>query len=266
MGFYIRRLVRKNCFPFLMLMAVVASLVSCTPQKHIVLMQNQDNGPTVFDAVDSITSRYKLQVNDYLFVNVSSANPKLSVFFNPRINEGSRVSTQDNNFYHYQIDDQMNIDFPVVGKICLKGCNVIEAKQRISDAISPYLADFSIIVRLASNSFTILGEVNSQGVKVMARDQVTIYDAVAQAGGFTSFARRKEVKLLRKDEQGKVHMYVLDLTDDNVINSDYYYIYPNDILYVRPLKSKIFGFGETITLGLITSLLSLGLLIFNLIK
>ena len=93
-----------------------------------------------------------------------------------------------------------------------------------------------------------------------------IYDAIAMAGGFTPYAKRREVKLLRKDGTGRVHMYVIDVTDDNIINSDFYYIYPNDILYVRPLKVKTLGFGEILSTSLVTSLVTLYLLVLNITK
>ncbi|MCQ2204126.1 MAG: polysaccharide biosynthesis/export family protein [Bacteroidales bacterium] len=228
-------------------------------------MQNKDNGKDVFEAVDSITNRYRLQPNDYLFINVSSPDAKLSSFFNPWQGTGSS-NTTNREFYYYLLDDSMNVDFPITGKINLKGCNVEQAKEKIRSAVSNYLNDFTLIVRLASNSFTILGEVNKQGHITMPRDQITIYDAIAQAGGFTSYAKRKEVKLLRKDDTGRVHMYVLDVTDDNIINSDFYYIYPNDVLYVRPLKVKSLGFGEVLSVSLVTSLITLYLLVLNVTK
>lgn len=254
----------KNWSFYMMLLIVASSLVSCIPQRHIVLMQNKDNGKEIYDALDSITSRYRLQPNDYLFVNVSSPDENLSAFFNPQSHKGGTSSNQNTQFYYYMLDDNMDIDMPVVGKINLSGCNLESAKKKINDAISAYLSDFQLIVRLTSNSYTILGEVNGQGVKTMARDQITIYDAIAQAGGFTSYARRSEVKLLRKDNEGRVHTYMIDVTDDNIINSDLYYIYPNDILYVRPMKVKTLGFGEVLSMSLVTSLITLYLLVRSL--
>ncbi len=244
-----------------MFVFIVSIFASCIPQKHIMLMQNKDNGETIFDKLDTITSRYRLQVNDYLYITVTSPEPKLSSFFNPMQSGGMSSTMSSKEFYYYLIDDNMNIDFPVVGKINLQGCNLELARVRIKEAISKYLNEFDVTVHLASNTYTILGEVNKQGQISMTRDQITIYDAIGNAGGFTSYAKRTKVQLLRKDPEGRAHMYVLDVTDDNIINSDFYYIYPNDVLYVRPLKVKSLGFGEVLSTSLVTSLITLYLLI-----
>lgn len=261
----------KWLFRCLVVVFVASSLASCIPQKRIVLVQNKDNGDEVFDKLDSITNKYRLQVNDYLYVTVTSPDPKLSSFFNP-MQMGSMSSTMSSKeFYYYLVDDNMDIEFPVVGKINLKGCNLESAREKIKKAISGYLNEFDVTVHLASNTYTILGEVNKQGQIAMTRDQITIFDAIGNAGGFTSYAKRSSVKLLRKDVDGKIHTYFLDLTDDNIINSDFYYIYPNDVLYVRPLRAKTFGFGEvlstqlaTTVTGLVTSFITLYLLIKSL--
>ncbi|MBP5365197.1 MAG: polysaccharide biosynthesis/export family protein [Bacteroidales bacterium] len=240
-------------------------LSSCIPQKQIVLLQNK-SGNDVFSAVQNITERYVLQPNDLLFINVTSPDPKLSVFFNPQVATGGNANTYAREFFYYEIDDSMNINFPVTGKVNLKDCTIAQAHARLYKEISNYLSDFTLIVKLASNSFSIVGEVNKQGQYTMTHNQITIFDALAHAGGFTSYAKRKEVKLIRKLPNGDAKEVVIDLTDDNIINSEYYYIYPNDILYVRPLRVKTFGFGESISFNLVTSLLTIYLLILSIKK
>ena len=96
------------------------------------------------------------------------------------------------------------------------------------------------------------------------RSKPTVFDAVSMAGGFTSYAKRREVKLMRKNENGEVETHVLDLTKGGFIESDYYYIYPNDVIYVRPLWFKMFGFSETFSVSLATSLVTLYVLIRSL--
>lgn len=238
---------------------IMLMLSSCVPQKKIVIIQEPESNIT-YAPLENITNKYMLQPNDYLYINVASPDPKLSIFFNPQSASGTTNIQSQATFFYYVIDDSLNIDFPVVGKINLFGCNLNMAKSRIYDAISQYLNDFTLTCKLASNTFAVLGEVNSQGQKTMSREQITIFDAIAQAGGFTSYAKRSEVKLIRKNEKGESKTYKIDLTKGDVINSEYYYVYPNDILYVRPMWIKTLGFGETLSLGLVTSLISLYLL------
>lgn len=244
--------------------SILLTITSCIPQKQIVLVRDALPEESVFPTTPEITERYILKPNDYLFINVSSPNLELSAFYNPQNNQRTSSSNMRQDLYYYGLDDSCNIDFPVAGLINLKGCNVREAKEKIYEAISKTLSGFTLTVRLATNTFSILGEVNKQGQYTMSRDQMTIFDAVSMAGGFTSYAKRREVKLLRKDEQGNVNVHVFDLTHSDFIMSDYYYIYPNDVIYVRPLWFKMFGFSETFSVSLVTSLVTLYLLILQL--
>lgn len=241
--------------------SILLTITSCIPQRQIVLVRDAIPEESVFPTTPEVTERYVLKPNDYLFINVSSPNLELSAFYNPQNNQRTYSSSSRQDLYYYGLDDSCCIDFPVAGRIDLKGCNVRQAKEKIYEAISKTLSGFTLTVRLATNTFSILGEVSKQGQYTMSRDQMTIFDAVSMAGGFTSYAKRREVKLLRKDEMGNVNVHVLDLTRSDFIMSDYYYIYPNDVIYVRPLWFKMFGFSETFSVTLVTSLVTLYLLI-----
>ncbi len=241
-------------------------LTACVPQKKVVLLQDKTgDNKTTFAPMEHITDRYLLQPNDYLFVRVTTLDPKLSVFYNPALGGATTSTNQaESKFYYYLIDDSMNINFPYVGKINLADCNLVMAEQRIRDAISAQLQNFTLVVRLASNSISVLGEVNKTGQYTMTRDQMTIWDAVSMAGGFTSYARRSEVQVVRRDKEGTATIHTLDLTDRNIINSEYYYIYPNDVIYVSPLRVKMFGLGESLSpitmISVVSSLVTLYLL------
>ncbi len=241
--------------------AVVLLMSSCIPQRQVVLVQDAVPEESAFKTTEQVTERYVLKPNDYLFINVSSPNIELSAFYNPQSNQKTSSSQMRAELFYYGLDDSCRIDFPVAGLIDLKGCNLREAKERIYEAVAKTLTGFTLTVRLASNTFSIIGEVNKQGNYTMSRDQMTVFDAVSMAGGFTSYAKRREVKLLRKNEHGEVEAHVLDMTKGAFIESDYYYVYPNDVIYVRPLWFKMFGFSETFSVALATSLVTLYVLI-----
>ncbi len=232
----------------------------CIPQKEIKYLQDKE--PSNFQPLDGITDKYFLQPNDYLFINISSMDPKLSDFFNQTSSTGSNMGGTNQNMYYYLIDDSMNIDFPYAGNINLKGCNLKMAKARIKEALKPFLNDAIINVKLANCQFTILGEVKNVGPKNMSKDQITIFEAIGLAGDMTTFGKRSEIKLVRK-YPNETKTYIIDLTDQNIVNSEFYYIYPNDFIYVRPMKAKMFGITETITLGIVASALGLYLAIYS---
>ncbi|MBN2167256.1 MAG: polysaccharide biosynthesis/export family protein [Marinilabiliaceae bacterium] len=249
---------------------IIITTIGCIPQKQTVLLQDLEkrnrNYSNPFDSLTTITDKYYLQTNDYLYINISTADPKLSEFFNTRGSSSMSGGGQSNTrFLYYMIDDQMNIDFPFAGKINLAGCNIPMAKEKIKTALLPFLKEANIVVKLANAQFTALGEVRSQGIINMQKDQITIFEAIAQVGGITPYGKTKKIKLLRQTQSGE-KTYVFDLTDKNIVNSDYYYVYPNDLIYIRPMKAKNWGVGESFSLGVISGLLAFTLTIISLTK
>ena len=262
---------RKNLFSLYkitLFLFAISYLTGCIPQKETVYLQDHSDDKDYenpFHKYESITDKYFLMPNDYLYVHVRTPDPKLSEFFNQGSSGNMGGNTQNNKFFYYLIDDSMNIDFPYVGKINLAGCNIYMAKDRVKKALKPFLSDADLIVKLATNTFTVLGEVGKPGVINMSKEQITIFEAFALAGDIKSFGKKKKVKLLRQTPKGEV-TYIIDLTDKNIVNSEYYYIYPNDLLYVRPMKAKMWGIGESFSIGIVTSILAIGITISSLLK
>ncbi len=252
--------------PVLFLFAVYY-LSGCIPQKETVYLQDHSDEKDYNDPYKkytSITDKYFLRPNDYLYIHVRTPDPKLSEFFN-QTSSTNMTNNQNNKFFYYLIDDSMNIDFPYVGSINLAGCNIFMAKKRVKEALKPYLKDADLIVKLASNTYTVLGEVRKPGVINMEKEQVTIFEAIAKAGDISPFGKKKKVKLVRQTPEGEV-TYLIDITDKNIVNSEFYYIYPNDLIYVRPMKAKMWGIGESFSIGIIASLLALAITVSTLIK
>jgi polysaccharide export outer membrane protein len=237
-------------------------ITSCIPQKETVYLQNQSenrNYDNPYSDLTTITERYILRPNDQLYIQVNTSNPKLSDFFNPSRSGGT--STQlSQSLYTYPIDDSMNIDFPFVGKINFDGCNIQQAREKMEEVLVPFVSDAHVKMRLANNSFVILGEVGKPGRIDMGKEQITIYEAIALAGDVRSFGKRKEIKIVRP-EGDSYKTFFVDITDNNIVGSDEYYVYPNDLIYVRPMKAKSFGIGETFSFGIISSILAIYLTI-----
>jgi polysaccharide export outer membrane protein len=147
-----------------------------------------------------------------------------------------------------------------VGTINFEGCTLQQAREKMENVLIPFVSDAHVKMRLASDSFVILGEVGSPGRIQMGKEQITIYEAIALAGDVRTFGKRKEIKIVRPDGDGYKTFFV-DITDDNIVGSDEYYVYPNDLIYVRPMKAKSFGIGETFSFGIISSVLALYLTI-----
>lgn len=247
--------------------AIALSFTGCIPQKETTYLQDHTDNKDYqnpYGELTTITDRYVLQPNDQLYIQVQTANPKLSEFFNPT-RSGSMGSQQNQSLYTYPINDQMEIDFPYVGKVNLEGCTLEQAKEKMQEALKPFLSDAHLKMRIASNSFVILGEVGSPGRKEMGKEQITIFEAIALAGDVKPYGKINAIKIVRPAGQGS-ETYFVDLTDRNIVDSDKYYIYPNDLIYVRPMKAKNWGIGQSFSLGIVSSLLALYLTITTLTR
>lgn len=245
----------------LIILVITVMFVGCIPQTQLNYLQT--NSETNFKPLDGITDKYFLQPNDYLYIQINTMDPKLSDFFNPQSSNNQASNNQSNqNFYYYIIDDSLCVDFPYAGKINLKGCNLKMAKTRVQESLKPFLKEAIVSVKLANCLFSVLGEVKSPGPKNMHKDQITIFEAIGLAGDMTTYGKRKDVKLVRH-YPNETKIYAIDLTDVNIIDSEFYYVYPNDLIYVRPMKIKMLGVGESFSWGILTTALAIYLTLYT---
>jgi len=257
------RIIFRKSIYCLFLLFIIAG---CIPQKQTRYLQNVKNSKENYQPNSILTEKYILLPNDYLFIYVSTPDPKISEFFNQGSSSSSMGSVQGNTrFFYYQIDDNFEIDFPFAGKIKLQNCNMTMAKTKIQEALIPYLKEANINIKLANTTFTVLGEVRQPGVKNMGKDQITIFEAIAQAGDVTPYAKRKDVVVVRQTIKGEETISI-DLTDKKIVNSSVYYVYPNDLIYIRSMKAKNWGIGESFSFGMISTLLALTFTIASIVK
>jgi polysaccharide export outer membrane protein len=174
-------------------------------------------------------------------------------------------------FNGYRVDDHGNIRIPILGEINVLGYTLEEVRLKIEkQLLEEYFnkeANLFVNVKLSGFRYTINGEVGNTGTKTLYQENVNILEAIANAGDITMVGNRKEVTIMRKTPTG-VEMHDVDLTDRNVINSPYYYLQPNDYIYVKPLKQKSWGTGKTgiESLGTVITLLSLVTTTYLLLK
>jgi polysaccharide export outer membrane protein len=246
----------------------VVFLVSCISPKSTIYLQDKSNQPNYknpYSKAKEITENYRIQTNDYLYIRVITDKEEVSAFYNlsSGIGNTSNNMMQGNSgskFMSYLVDDKGEIDFPSLGKVQVKGLTRSEVKQKFTEILKKQIDYFTLVVEMTDTYFTILGEANA-GRYLMSKDQITIYEAIAISGDLSIYSKRKKVKIIRPTLDGTSIIKTIDLTDKNLLNSQESYIYPNDMIYVEPIKAKMFGFGETFSLGMVTSLISFYLLI-----
>ena len=234
----------KYYYKHMMAMVVATLLFSaCGSSEKVAYIQNanqinNESNTVLFDA--------RIMPKDILTVNVTTIDPEAAVPFNLSVpttvsQATSKTLTSQPVLQDYLVSNDGTIDFPIIGKINVSGLTKTECETMILDKIKPYLSDSErpiVTVRMSSYSIAVLGEVKNPGSFQVSREKINIFEALAQAGDMTIYGVRDRVKLIREDATGKKEIHVLDLTDANVINSPYYYLQQNDIVYVEPSKVK----------------------------
>ncbi len=261
----------KNSFFLFLLISIL--FTSCIPIKDLVYLQdkNKSDEQTTIAAVES--KPYRLQVSDVLSINIKAIDPKLVSIFNTTESDNNQSQKSEAGLYFdgFTVDDHGNIRMPILGEINVIGYTLEEVRIKIEKKLlEEYFkseANIFVTVKLAGFRYTINGEVGTTGTKTLFKENVNIMEAIANSGDITTVGNRKEVTIIRQTPTG-VQMHDIDLTDLNVMKSPYYYLQPNDYIYVKPLRQKTWGTGQTgiQSIGTIITLLSLATTVYLIIK
>lgn len=259
----------KLYFKYVILVLVFGA-VSCVPTQDLEYLQKKEGVSE--NAVNEYPVKpYRLQTNDILSITVKSLDPKLVEIFNTDNNAQLSPGEQSLYLKGYSVDDHGNIRMPVLGDVNVLGYTTEEVRQKIETVLLnehfKATAGIYVSVKLAGFRYTVNGEVNNPGSKILYQDKVTILEAVANSGDITTVGDRKNVKVIRHFPKGTETMSI-DLTSSNALNSPCFYLQPNDYVYVRPLKQKSWGTGKTgiESLSTIITILSLATTTFLLLK
>jgi len=255
---------KKNYILLFLVLAVVSLMTSCGSSKNVTYFQNRE----AFDqAVKGYLVDARIMPKDVLTIIVSTVTPEASRQFN-LVTPTTQTSLQT-----YLVDNEGNINFPVVGDLKVGGLTKTEAEKMIAEKIAPYLADDQnpvVTVRMSSFSISVLGEVNQPGTFTVSREKINVLEALSRAGDLTIYGIRDNITLIREDGSGSKSYHTLNLNDANIVNSPYYYLQQNDILYVEPNKiraqNSAIGSSTSIWLSATGILVSLATMIISLVK
>ena len=232
----------KQYFFFLLLCLFLGS---CSNYKDVPYFQNS---ATYDSSVGGTLPDMTIKPKDMLAIFVSSSEPDGVAHFNmtePRPIDEERVAagqvrlsrSTSGQFHHYLVDNNGEIEFPVVGRIKLAGLTLTQANDAVKTKIAPYIngdADYQVNVRIDNFEVSVMGEVKNPNTFSVSRERLSILEALAMAGDMTVYGKRDNVKLLRENGEGQYEIHELDLRDANVVNSPYYYMQQRDVLYVEP--------------------------------
>ena len=226
----------------------ISFFASCVPNKDLVYLQGK---PVVKQEVFKLNNEpYRLQVDDVLTIDIKAKDEQSVALFKKTANELG-ASANPNNLQNlqtgYSVDKHGNIRLPYLGEVNVLGYTTKEVRKKIEKALLLYLKstdDIFVTVQLSGIRFTIFGEIASPGTKVINQNSVTIFEAIANSGDITVTGNRKKVELWRTFPSGR-KKYTIDLTNVEAFDSEVFFIQPNDMIYVVPLKQKAWGTGTT---------------------
>ena len=238
-------------------------LASCVSQKKIKYLQRGE-GDTTTIFTNQRTVDYKVQPDDNLYISVQSLSEKANAVFNQPRNDNAMTTDAMIYLNSYTVNKEGKIDFPVIGSVYVKDLTVEQIKNKLQKMIDEYLKETIVIIKLVNFNVTLLGEVKIPGQYKVYQNSITIFEGIGLAGDMTDFANRAEVKLIRQTESG-TQTYTLDLNNTSILLSPFYFLKPNDIVYVAPLKVKQWG-GATFPYAIVFSAITTILLLLTYIN
>jgi polysaccharide export outer membrane protein len=211
---------------------------------------------------------YKIQPRDNVYIRLFSLDEKSNLYFNKQSGVASYNDyANDASIYlnSYSVGPDGYIDFPVVGKVMIKDLTVSQVKDVLQKAVDEYLRETVVVVKMVNFKVTIIGEVNHPGEYTVYADKINFFEAVSMANDLTEYANRSKVFLIRVTPAGS-RVYTLNMNSETFLKSDQFYLQPNDIIYVQPLRFKRWGFGSVFPWAIVLTTISTTVLLLSYLK
>ena len=265
---------KKLVSSVLVALTMLLVLGSCGSTKNVAYFQNADS---ISLAASRMLYEAKIMPKDELTITVITTDPKAAMPFNLSVSQtlgtGGQLSYGSGSLQGYLVDNDGNIEFPVVGTLHVGGLTKKQAEDLIKSKVKPYLAENEnpiVTVRMGSYHVSVLGEVEKPGIIYAPQEKMSVLEALAQCGDLTIYGKRENVMLIREDAQGEKHIHYLNLNDANIINSPYFYLQQNDVIYVEPNKVKAqnsaIGSATSLWFSAVSILTSVASLVVNILR
>lgn len=234
----------RRCVVISCLCGIVVWAAGCVSSRQVVYFQDISGTKGSVPIAESYVPRIK--PGDVLSIQVSSLNSDASAFFNPyapsaMVNGRTQQQTNTSGLPEmagYPVAASGEIELPLVGRLTVGDLTVSECSALIKQKLTPFLKEPTVNVRNQNFRISVLGEVTRPALFTIPNDQITLIEALSLAGDATIYGRRDNVLVIR-EENGKKTFSRVDLTQRNLFRSPYYYLHPNDIVYVEPGKARV---------------------------
>ena len=216
-------------------------LSSCVPNRKIVILQEGAKAPSTMNTERTPQEEQYIQSADELYIRINSMD-EYTEYYNITT-EGGMYGRIDPSLSSYTVEINGTVFLPMIGNIYVTGFTLEEAGKKIQEMYKGYLNQPAVNVRFVDKIVTVLGEVNDPGVFTFTKREIPIFEAIAYASDMTVYGNRNKILIIR-EEENVIYRHRIDITKPDVQASKYYYIRPNDIVYVEPLKRRVWGFAE----------------------
>jgi polysaccharide biosynthesis/export protein len=243
-------------------------LVSCGPTRNLAYFSDLQEEAVYTENITNATQA-KIQPDDLLSITVSSPNAEANTLFNkgvaPAVGSVADISAGNRavNIHNegYLVDRNGNIDFPVMGQINLGGLTKEEAKAKLIKELDQYLKEPMVNIRFLNYKVTVVGEVSRPSTFTIPTEKINILEALGMAGDMTAFGKRENVLIIR-EEAGVRTMARVNLNNKDMLNSPFFYLRQNDVVYVEPDRMKqVQASTNTRSLSILLAVVSLATII-----
>ncbi len=266
---------RKQILYILVIAIAAVALGSCVTARKVNYMQPADKHiPAYADTVNY--SDYQLQKGDRLYIHVYAIDQKTADLFNGGLSNSMQLlrnsssSSSNTDLYTYMVDDDGCITFPTIGKIHVRGLTTREVKHKLEEALSDIILqegsmpNMSVEVQIVQRYFSVIGA-QASGRFLINKEKITIFEALAMARDIADFGDRSKVHIVRETEDSTV-IKTFDLRSADIINSEFYYVEPNDVIYIQKIKGQAFGINSAAAaVSVAATTLSFGVFVYTLV-
>ncbi len=246
---------------------------SCITYEKVNYMQEpgQYSVPHYVDTLDF--EEYKIRIDDRLYVRVYSTDEKFQALFNGGMqatNMNQLMNGDQGNsstLYTYLVHEDGTINFPEIGKVKVHGLTTRETKKLLEEELTSFIAqhegykNISVDVNIVNRFFSVIGSLQS-GRYAIPKEKMTIFEALAAAGDISDLGDKHQIKIIRQIE-GKTKVKTFDIRSKDIVNSEFYYIEPNDVIYIRNRRGYSFGLSSfPAVLGVASTTLSFGVFLY----
>ena len=242
---------------FLYSLILIVLVASCASKKDVYYFQDIDS-----TAAENSFKFLNIQPGDILDIQIKALNPESVLVFQRQATLGlQQQQVQNRAIDGYLVGEDGSINLPIVGAIDTTNQSTQALAQIIQEALKPYINNPTVNIRLLNFRISVLGEVNNPGTFTVLEERLSLPQALGLAGDLTINGDRNHLLLIR-NEKGKKTNQVIDLTKTDFLQSPFYFLKQNDILYVRPNSARVKSSGLVGNAGTLVSILSLAVSLF----